>query len=776
MKRFGLWLFVALALVDCGGGDGGGPPVITAVAISGDTTVVLAGTRQLTATAMSGASVVTGVTFEWLSSDTTRATVTNGGLVSGIRLGSTGITARAVVNGTPTSTVSPVRTMRTRIGAITFTPAAPQFPSLHDTVVVTAEARDALNAVVPGVTFTWLSRTPSVATAADSGVHRALVVAQANGTTRVVATGDGVSDSVTATVLQVATSLAVSPDTITFGRIDSVLNPVVTASDARGNPIAGSAINWLSLDSTVATVNPANGAITSKNEPSTRVIATSGALSDTVRVGVTLIYASAQITVGGLPTPIDSALITRLSGTFQLGVVVRDLGNTVIPNPQGVAWSLKTGTIATIGAGTGLINGNTNTGRDTVVVVARTARDSIPLIVRQDVANVDVTPASPADLAFVGDTQRFAAAAFDAGGAAIPGKISTWSTSRPIISVNGSGLATADSATSATGVVVSIRADIDGVKDSVNLRTKQVPLTADLSPSSFGTLTAFGRTAGASCVVKDSAAVTIPGHACAWAAGTAGVVSFTPASGASTTVTAVGNGSTTITATAITNVFGINSIQVDQVAAGVALVPANFGLTPDVQMTTNQAAPFYAVVRDSNNNIDTRPRTDVAWSIAPGTSGTVTASTSATTTVTTTGVAGNETVTATIGAISGGRAVNVAATGVSYATSIRTLLNNTCTGAACHDATTPMQGLNLTSAVSYANLVGVNSTELPAMKRVLASQPDSSYLVHKIQGTQITVGGSGVRMPEGCGGAIPCLSNTTINLIRNWILQGALDN
>lgn len=778
MKRFGLALLIALALVDCGGGDGGGPPVITAVVVSGDSTVVLNGTRQLTATAMAGGSPIsTGVTFQWLSSSGTTASVSpTGGLVSGLQLGSVTVTAQAVLNGTATGVVSPAKGMRVRIGSISLTPLTPQLASLGDTVVVTAQGRDALNAAVAGVAFTFVSRSPGVAsvTAVGGSSTQANVVAVTNGTARVVATGDGVSDSLTATVQQVATTLAISPDTVTFGRIDSVLTPVVSASDARGNPIPPSAISWNSLNTNVATVNATTGAITSKNEPSTRVIATSGSLTDTVRIGVVLVYGSVQITLGGLTAPIDSALLTRLNGSVQLGLVVRDIGNTVVPNPQGVAWSLKTGAIATIGAATGLVTGNTTTGRDSIIVAARTARDTVPLIVRQDVANVDIAPLSPADLNFVGDTQTFAAAAFDAGGAPIPGKIPTWSTSRAIISINGSGLATADSATSAAGIIVRIRADIDGVKDSVNLRTRQVPQTADLSPSSFGTLTALGRTANASCVVTDSAAVTIPNHACAWAAGTGGVVTFTPPSAASTTVTAVGNGSTTITATAITNVFGVNSIQVDQVAASVALVPANF-VTPDVQMTINQSAPFYAVVRDSNNNIDVRPRTDVAWAIAPGTSGTVAASTSATTTVTTNGVAGNETVTATIGAISGSRAVNVALTGVSYGTSIRTLLSNTCTGAACHDATAPMQGLNLTSAVSYANLVGVNSAELPAMKRVLASQPDSSYLVHKVQGTQLTVGGTGVRMPEGCVGG-GCLSNATINLIRNWILQGALDN
>jgi hypothetical protein len=53
MRRCGLVLLGGLTVAGCGGGDGGGggPPTITSVVIDGDSTVVLAGTRQLTATA-----------------------------------------------------------------------------------------------------------------------------------------------------------------------------------------------------------------------------------------------------------------------------------------------------------------------------------------------------------------------------------------------------------------------------------------------------------------------------------------------------------------------------------------------------------------------------------------------------------------------------------------------------------------------------------------------------------------------------------------------------
>ena len=43
-------------------------------------------------------------------------------------------------------------------------------------------------------------------------------------------------------------------------------------------------------------------------------------------------------------------------------------------------------------------------------------------------------------------------------------------------------------------------------------------------------------------------------------------------------------------------------------------------------------------------------------------------------------------------------------------------------------------GLDLTAGVSYANLVGVASTERPALKRVAPGDPDNSYMVHKLEG------------------------------------------
>jgi hypothetical protein len=419
-----------------------------------------------------------------------------------------------------------------------------------------------------------------------------------------------------------------------------------------------------------------------------------------------------------------------------------------------------------------LITGNASTGRDTIVLVARTAADTAPLVVRQILASIAVTPGSPAALNFVGDTQRFAAEPRDSGGASIAGQTIVWSTNNAKLGIDADGLAHADSASSAAGINVKIKATASALTDSsVTIVVRQVPVSANLNPNSFGTLTAFGRSAQASCVVLDSASDTIPNHLCTWSALTAGVVSFNPATAKTTTVTAVGNGSTTIRAQAAVSLFGVNSITVDQIPKTVRISPANFG-TPDVTMRTSQTAPFYAAVLDSLDHLDVQD--SVTWTSSDSTIAKVAAgATLDSTVITTFASAGAATITATAGPAVATRVTNVSATPISFATDVAAAVFNGppgCSG--CHP---PNEGMDLRAGFAFASIVNVNSGEVPALKRIRPFRPDSSYLVHKIQGTQASVGGVGARMPFGCSGS-GCLPNATINTIRNWILQGAQNN
>jgi hypothetical protein len=500
MKRICVLLGAALAMAGCGG-DNGPSSTITSVVITGDSTVGLNGTLQLTATALAGNVPIatTGVTLVWISTDSTKVRVSQTGLVTGVRLGSASITVAAVPPVSAAVTSAPL-VIRTRIARIVFQPFDVAMASLHDTVIVSADARDAQNTSVPGIPISWLSRNSATVTAADSGSHKAIVAAVGYGTTRIVATADGISDSLTATV-------------------------------------------------------------------------------------------------------------------------------------------------------------------------------------------------------------------------------------------------------------------------------EQVPASVAIIPASFSALTAFGRAVQATCIAVDAAGDTIPNHLCNWSVLSAGVVSVNPVTAHTTTVTAVGNGTVSIQAQAATGVVASKPITVNQVPKTVQISPANFG-TPDVTMTTNQSAPFFATVLDS---LDHPALEDsVTWTSSDSARARPAATATLDSTVITTfALTGSATITATAGPASATRVVNVSSAAISFAADVQSIFNTSspaCTS--CHPSAA---GMNLTTGSAYSNIVNVSSIQVPALKRVRPFMPDSSYLVHKIQGTQTTVGGNGARMPLGCSGN-GCLSNASINLIRNWILQGAVQN
>jgi hypothetical protein len=107
---------------------------------------------------------------------------------------------------------------------------------------------------------------------------------------------------------------------------------------------------------------------------------------------------------------------------------------------------------------------------------------------------------------------------------------------------------------------------------------------------------------------------------------------------------------------------------------------------------------------------------------------------------------------------------------VDYATMIQPVFNTTCT---CHlqgpSGTMVATTLTLNMDVSYGQLVGTPSTELPSMARIEPGDLEASYLWHKINATQLDVGGSGTEMPQG----LP-RDEALIELFHDWILGGAM--
>jgi hypothetical protein len=88
----------------------------------------------------------------------------------------------------------------------------------------------------------------------------------------------------------------------------------------------------------------------------------------------------------------------------------------------------------------------------------------------------------------------------------------------------------------------------------------------------------------------------------------------------------------------------------------------------------------------------------------------------------------------------------------------------------CHNAAGQFfTGLNLTHDVAYANLVNVASRGKPSATRVVPGEPDSSYLIHKLEGQPSIIG---QRMPLNG----PYLTTGQIAVIRRWIEEGAANN
>lgn len=105
---------------------------------------------------------------------------------------------------------------------------------------------------------------------------------------------------------------------------------------------------------------------------------------------------------------------------------------------------------------------------------------------------------------------------------------------------------------------------------------------------------------------------------------------------------------------------------------------------------------------------------------------------------------------------------------VSFSTQVQPIFTDSC--ATCHLEGAAPTGLVLSAGTAYENMVGVPSVQSELM-RVKPGDVQGSYLIHKLEGTQVEVGGSGMQMPVGAP-----LSAEVIDLIRDWVAQGAKDN
>jgi len=83
----------------------------------------------------------------------------------------------------------------------------------------------------------------------------------------------------------------------------------------------------------------------------------------------------------------------------------------------------------------------------------------------------------------------------------------------------------------------------------------------------------------------------------------------------------------------------------------------------------------------------------------------------------------------------------------------------------CHTGASAPQGLRLDDGASCGNLINVHSPQDSTLIRVVPGDPNASFIIQKLEGTQTV----GARMPFGG----PYLPQSTIDVIRQWISDGA---
>ncbi|HEV8324456.1 MAG TPA: hypothetical protein VG389_22760 [Myxococcota bacterium] len=107
---------------------------------------------------------------------------------------------------------------------------------------------------------------------------------------------------------------------------------------------------------------------------------------------------------------------------------------------------------------------------------------------------------------------------------------------------------------------------------------------------------------------------------------------------------------------------------------------------------------------------------------------------------------------------------------------VEPIFSNNCSNGACHVDPGGLgsgEVLTATELCNYTvNMVATETAGTSMMNRITPSDPEASYLFHKVRGTHRLppADGSGCRMPLGyC-----CLSPQDLGKIREWIIEGAM--
>ena len=253
-------------------------PVASVSVTPATASVPAGGTVQLSATPRDAAGTpLTGRPITWTTSAGAVATVSVGGLVTGVAPGSATITATSEgKSGTAAVTVANVP-----VASVTVSPASASVAA-GATVQLAATPKDSAGNTLTGRTITWASGNAAVATVSTAG----LVTAKVAGSATITATSEGKSGTAAVTVANVpVASVTVSPASASVAT-GATVQLAATTKDSAGGVLTGRTITWASGNTAVATVT-ATGLVAGVTAGSATITATSEGKNGTAGVTVT---------------------------------------------------------------------------------------------------------------------------------------------------------------------------------------------------------------------------------------------------------------------------------------------------------------------------------------------------------------------------------------------------------------------------------------------------------------------------------------------------------
>lgn len=324
------------------------PPALTRIVVTPSSpSILIGGALQFTAVGYDqNGAAMSGIAFNWSSSNASIAAVNGAGSASGLATGTTQITASAqgVNSNAALLTVSKPAAV---LSSITVSPSSASIQA-GSTQQFSAVGYDQYNNAMSGIIFVWSSSNLNVAsvTAVNSeGETDGVASAIAAGNSQIKVSANGVSATASLTVTApppppppptVTTINVISSNTsITVG---STQQFSALATDQNGMAMSGVWFTWTSSDSTVATIDD-NGLVTAIAEGSVQISASAqGVSSNAVSLAVTAAPCNCPITITKLSPPMalagsgDLVSLTITGTGFVSGALVNFGSNILTPS------------------------------------------------------------------------------------------------------------------------------------------------------------------------------------------------------------------------------------------------------------------------------------------------------------------------------------------------------------------------------------------------------------------------------------------------------------